>query len=146
MMIQRVEKLLANHSDTHPGVALVMTIPGIGIRTAEAVVAYIDCAERFHSNKSIGHYFGIIPRQDESAGKNRLGHITREGPSSVRGLAVEAARQGVRRSPRIRAYFERERRDNPKRRKIALVATAHYLLRVMLAMLRTGEVWRQEMV
>jgi len=143
-MIQRVERLLASYSDKHPGVALLMTIPGVGLRTAEAVVAYIDCAGRFHSNKSIGRYFGIVPSQDESAGRNRLGHITREGPSTVRGLAVEAAWQGVRRSSRIQAYFERIRGDNPKRRKIALIATAHYLLRVMLAMLRTGEVWREE--
>lgn len=144
VMIQRVEKLLASTSEKQPGVALLMTIPGVGIRTAEAVVAYIDCAGRFHSNKSIGRYFGIVPSQDESAGKNRLGHITREGPSIVRGLTVEAAWQGVRRSSRIRAYFERIRGENPKRRKIALVATAHYLLRVMLAMLKTGEVWREE--
>jgi transposase len=143
-MIQRVETLLASISEKHPGVTLLMTIPGVGIRTAEAVVAYIDCAERFHSNKSIGRYFGIIPSQDQSAGRNRLGHITREGPSTVRGLTVEAAWQGVRRSSRIRAYFERIRGENPKRRKIALVATAHYLLRVMLAMLRTGEVWCEE--
>lgn len=38
--------------------------------------------------------------------------------------------------------YERVRRDNPERRKIALVATAHFLLRAMMAMLRTGEVWR----
>jgi hypothetical protein len=44
----------------------------------------------------------------------------------------------------IRAYFERVRRRDPDRRKIALVATMHYLVRVMLAMLRTGEAWRTE--
>ena len=40
------------------------------------------------------------------------------------------------------AFYERVRRDDPGRKKIALVATAHYLLRTMLAMLQTGEVWR----
>ena len=39
---------------------------------------------------------------------------------------------------------ERIQRDDPKRKKIALVATAHYLIRVMQAMLRTGEVWQEE--
>jgi len=50
----------------------------------------------------------------------------------------------LRLSPKVRAYFDRIRQDNPERRKIAVVATAHYLLRVMLAMWRTGEVWRGE--
>jgi pilus assembly protein TadC len=64
--------------------------------------------------------------------------------SSARFSDAESSRQGIRRSPRIRAYFERIQQGNPERKKIALVATAHYLLRVMLAMLRTGEVWRAE--
>ena len=83
-----------------------------------------------------------MPCQDASARNNRLGHITREGPAIVRWLLTEAAWQGVRRSPLIRTFYERVRREDPERRKIALVATAHYLLRAMMAMLRTGEVWR----
>jgi transposase len=142
-MIKRVEKLLGIYSKRHPGVALLMTIPGVGPRTAEAVTAYIDRANRFHRSKAIGRYFGIVPSQDASAGKNRLGHITRESPGTVRNLVAEATWQGIRRSPRIHAYFERILRGNPKRKKIALIATAHYLLRVMHAMLRTGEMWRQ---
>ena len=47
-------------------------------------------------------------------------------------------KQGVRRSPLIRTFYERVRRKDPERRKIALVATAHYLFRAMMAMLRTG--------
>ena len=141
-MIQRVETALGHIAKTHAGVQLLMTIPGVGIRTAEAVMAYIDDPQRFHRIKAIGRYFGIVPRQDASAQSNRLGHITREGPSIVRQLTVEAAWQGIRYSPRIRAFYERVRRDDPARRKIALVATAHYLLRTMLAMLRTGEAWR----
>ena len=52
--------------------------------------------------------------------------------------------QAIRRSARVRAVYVRIRQDNPERRKIALVATAHYLLRVMLTMLKTGEDWRAE--
>ena len=141
-MLQRVEKALGQIGTTHPGVQLLLTIPGVGIRTAEAVMAYVDDPHRFHRNKAIGRYFGIVPCQDASARSNRLGHITREGPSVVRALTVEAAWQGIRHSPHIRAFYERVRRDDPGRKKIALVATAHYLLRTMLAMLQTGEVWR----
>ena len=141
-MLHRVETELGRTGGTHPGVQLLMTIPGVGIRTAEAVMAYIDAPHRFHRIKAIGRYFGMVPSQDASARSNRLGHITREGPSVVRHVVVEAAWQGIRRSARLRAFYERVRRADPARKKIALVATAHYLLRAMLAMLRTGEVWR----
>jgi transposase len=141
-MIQRVERVLNHMAEAHPGVRLLRTIPGVGPRTGEAVVAYIDEPGRFHRNKAIGSYFGLVPKQDASGRSNRLGHITREGPASVRGLLVEAAWQGIRRCPRIRQVYERIQRGDKERRKIALVATAHHLLRAMLAMLQTGEVWR----
>jgi transposase len=142
--LKRVENELASIAKQHSGVRLLMTIPGIGIRTAEAVVAYIDDPSRFRRNKCLGAYFGLVPCQDESAGKDRLGHITREGPAVVRKLLTEASWQGIRRNAHIRAYFERMQGGNPKRKKIAIVATAHYLLRVMHAMLCTGEAWREQ--
>jgi len=141
-MIQRVERVLNRMAEAHAGVRLLRTIPGVGPRTGEAVVAYIDEPGRFHRNKAIGSYFGLVPKQDASGRSNRLGHITREGPASVRGLLVEAAWQGIRRCPRIRQVYERIQRGDKERKKIALVATAHHLLRAMLAMLQTGEVWR----
>jgi transposase len=125
-------------------VLLLRTIPGVGARTGEAAVAYIDQARRFARNRQIGSYFGLVPCQDQSADKNRLGHITRQGPATVRKLLTEAAWQGIRRSPQIRSFFERVRHGDPQRKKIALVATAHYLVRVMQAMLRTGEIWRHD--
>lgn len=143
-MLHRVQTLLDDMARRHPGVRLLQTIPGVGARTAEAVMAYIDDPHRFARRKAIGCYFGLIPRQDASATTNRLGHITREGPSVVRYLLIEAAWQGIRRSRRLRAFYDRILRDDPGRRKIALVATAHYLLRTMLAMLHTGEIWRPE--
>jgi len=142
--IGRVEAVLEEIAQSHAGVKLLREIPGVGIRTAEAVLAYVDDPHRFRSIKSIGSYFGLVPCQDQSAGKNRLGHLTRQGPATVRKLLTEASWQAIRRSRRIRAHFERIRQGHPERKRIALVATAHYLLRVMLAMLRTGEVWRAE--
>lgn len=143
-MIARVECTLNRVAARHPGIALLKTIPGVGNRTAEAVVAWVDDPRRFHRVSRIGSYFGLVPSQDASGPVNRLGHITREGPSAVRGLLAEAAWQAIRRSDRVRAFYERVRRGDYERRKIALVATAHYLLRVMLTMLQTGEVWRTE--
>ena len=143
-LVRRVEQALEEIAQKSAGVGLLRTIPGVGIRTAEAVMAYVDDPARFSSVKAYGSYFGLVPCQDSSAGKNHLGHITRQGPGSVRKLLTEASWQAIRRSATVRAFYERVRQDNPERKKIALVATAHYLLRVMGAMLRTGEEWRQE--
>jgi transposase len=142
--VATVEKELDRIARGHPGVALLRTIPGVGPRTAEAFVAHVDDVSRFARVKQVGSYFGLVPCQDASADRNRLGHITKDGPAGARWLAAEAAWQGRRRSPRIRGYFDRVMRGDPARKKIALVATAHHLTRVMAAMLRSGEVWREE--
>jgi len=142
--IWRAEKALNAMAERHPGVTLLRTIPGVGVRTAEAVVAYVADPRRFSRNKAIGSYFGLVPCQDQSAGPGRFGHITREGPGTVRKLLVEATWQGIRRSTALRRYFDRVQRGDRDRKKIALVATAHHLVRVMLAMLCTSEAWRGE--
>ena len=142
--VRRVEKELDRIGRAHPGVQLLQTIPGVGPRTAEAFVAHVDDVSRFARVKQVGSYFGLVPCQDASADRNRLGHITKDGPAGVRWLIAEAAWQGRRRSAKIRAFFDRVMRGDANRKKIALVATAHHLTRVMTAMLRSGEAWREE--
>jgi transposase len=141
--VARLERELDRIGRAHAGVGLLRTIPGVGARTAEAVCAFIDEPRRFGA-KRIGSYFGLVPRQDQSGTANRLGHITREGPPVVRRLLTEAAWRSIRCSPRVRALYDRIHRGEKERRKLALVATSHYLARVMLAMLQSGEAWREE--
>lgn len=142
-LVRTATKALDKIGLRHAGVTLLRTIPGVGMRTAETIAAYIDDPKRFRRSSQVAAYFGLIPCQDASAGVNRLGHITRQGPGTARKYLVEAAWQGVYRSPKIRAYFERILRGKKERRKIALVATAHYLLRCMHAMLVRCEPWRE---
>lgn len=141
--IARVEKALARYAAQSANVEILRSIPGVGIRTAEAVAAFIDDPHRFSHSKQIGAYFGLVPSQDQSGGVNRLGHITREGSSTVRHMLTEAVWQAVRRSATVKAYLERIQRGDKSRRKIAIVATAHYLVRVMWSMLKTGTLWRE---
>jgi transposase len=141
--VRIVTKALDKIGRRHPGVTVLRTIPGVGMRTAETIAAYIDDPKRFERGSQVAAYFGLIPCQDASAGVNRLGHITKQGPGTARKYLVEAAWQGVYRSAKIRAYFERILRGKKERRKIALVATAHYLLRCMHAMLISCEPWRE---
>lgn len=140
---KKVEKELGKIAAKHPQIELLMSIPGVGIRTSEAFMAYVDKIGRFQKISQVGCYFGMVPQEDSSSDKRHLGHITKDGPGTMRWLICEAAWQGVNRSPTIRAFHNRVMNDDPDRRKIALVATGHYLLRVMAAMLRSGELWRE---
>lgn len=141
--VELITRELDRIGRAHPGVQLLKTIPGVGPRTGEAVCAFIDDPRRFGA-KSIGSYFGLVPSQDQSGSTNRLGRITRQGPAAVRRLLIEAAWRSTQKSPTTKKYFERVGRGDPDRRKKALVATGHYLSRVMLAMLQSGELWREE--
>jgi transposase len=141
--VRRIEQELNRRAQQTPAVARLRSIPGVGIRTAEAVAAFLDDPQRFPHAKAVGSYFGLVPCQDQSGDRNRLGHITREGPAVVRQLVAEATWQAVRRSPTVRAFFERTQRGDPQRKKIAVVATAHYLVRVMWALLKRGTVWQE---
>ena len=143
--VRRIEQQLNRLAQDSPAVTRLRTIPGVGARTAEAVAAFVDDPHRFPDAKAVGRYFGLVPSQDQSGDRNRLGHITREGAPVVRQLVAEAAWQALRRSPTVRADFERVRRDDPQRQKIALVATAHYLVRVMWALLKRGTVWQEDL-
>jgi len=140
--VERVTQALDQIAHKHPGVRLLRTIAGVGPRTAEAFVAYVDDPARFHSG-AIGAYFGLVPREDSTGDYRHLGHITREGPPSVRKLVTEAAWRGAFKSARIKAVYERILKGDPGRKKLAIVATGHWLCRVMLAMLKTGEAFRE---
>ena len=89
--VRRIEQQLNHQAQRTPAVTQLRSIPGVGIRTAEAVAAFVDDPHRFRHAKAVGRYFGLVLCQDQSGDKNRLGHITREGPSVVRQLVAEAA-------------------------------------------------------
>ena len=136
--IKRLEAELQTYADRHPAVRLLMTIPGVGIRTAETFVAWVDDIARFRRTRQLGAYFGLVPCQDASADKNRLGHITRDGPPVMRKLICEATWTAIKKCPTFKRFFERVMADKPERKKIAIVAAAHRMIRVMGAMMRSG--------
>src|SRR5260370_1342748 len=63
------------------------------------------CPSRFHRGKQIGNYVGMIPSEDSSGGKQRLGHISKQGNSLLRFLLVEAAQAAVRNNPDWRRRY-----------------------------------------
>jgi transposase len=128
-------------ADRQPGIALLRTIPGIGARSAEALLAYADELERFGNRKRFASYFGLTPREDSSGERVRRGRISKQGPGVVRWVLVEAAQCALRRCPGLRAYAQRIARGRKDRWKKAVVATARKLTAISFGMLRTGEVF-----
>lgn len=141
VQIARVEVELNRRAEVHPGVTLLKTIRGVGNRTAETMVAWIDDVERFGRSKQVGAYFGFAVTEDTTGGRQRLGHITRQGPGVVRQMLVEAVWRMKRGNDTVRNWIERFEHGQPKRKHIAVVAAAHKLARCMFAMLRTGQAW-----
>jgi hypothetical protein len=79
-----------------PEVQRLMTHPGVGPLTARAFVLIIGTPERFGCGKQIGGYVGLIPSEDSSAGKQRLGRISKQGSSLLRYMLGEAAQSAAR--------------------------------------------------
>jgi transposase len=141
-LIEQVEVKLQTLADADARVALLRTIPGVGPRLAETVVAMIDDPKRFTNGKQVGAYAGLVPRQIESGTMIRTGRITGRGNKLLRSLLVEVAWLMRRYNGYLRGVFDRVCRGSKTRRKIAVVATARKLLVICWAMLRDAAPWR----
>jgi transposase len=125
-------------------VTRVMTIPGVGPVTATAVVATVGDAKIFHNGRELAAYIGLVPRQNSSGGKTRLGRITKLGDSYLRSLFVQGALIVIRhlgekkdtRSQWIRSLVER------RGVKKAAVALAAKMVRVVWALMARQEMYK----
>jgi transposase len=140
-LINQAEAKLDALARADPGVRLLETIPGVGPRTAETVVAYLGDVQRFQTGKQVSAYGGLVPRQYQSGETDRRGRITRRGPALLRKLLVECAWVMLRYNPWARAVYQRLSRGKA-RKKQAIVALARKLLVRCWAMLRDGAPWR----
>jgi len=144
--LEQVTGCLNKYLESQAGAKLLMSIPGVGPRTAEAVLAYTDDVERFSGGKEYCAYFGVTPRLDESGQSRRLGHISKQGPSVVRWVLCESSWKVVRYCPAMRQFYRRVMNGQKSRKKIAIVAVARKLLSIMRAMLKTGEMFNEKLV
>jgi transposase len=112
------------------------THPGVGSLTALAFVLIIGRAERFQCGKQIASYLGLVPSEESSGDRRRLGHISKQGNALLRFLLVEAAQVTVRSLPQWQSrYFHLAMRRG---RKIAKVAMARKLAIQLFWMMRKG--------
>jgi transposase len=111
----------------------LMTHPGVGPLNALAFVLIIAEADRFQCGKQAASYLGLVPLEDSSGNRRRLGHITKQGSSMLRFLMVEASQVTALPEWRSKSFHLMMRRG----RKIAKVAMARRLA------VRTYWMWRK---
>jgi len=135
-VIEELTKAAEQEAQKRPEVVRLMTHPGVGSLTALAYVLIIGTPQRFHRGKQIGTYVGMIPSEDSSGGKQRLGHISKQGNSLLRFLLVEAAQAAARiNSEWRRRYVHLAMR---RHRNIAVVAMGRRLAIRLYWMWRNG--------
>jgi transposase len=122
----------------------LMTIPGVGPLLASALVATVADPRAFKTGRNLAAWIGLVPKQNSSGGKERLGGITKQGDRYLRQLLVVGALAVVR-------YAERNGTRRPwlvqllarRSTKVATVALANKTARMAWAIMTSGESYRE---
>jgi len=136
--IEALDARLQTRTASDAIVARLRSVPGIGLVVATTFRAFIDRHERFAHAGQVSAAIGLVPREDSSAERRHRGHITKAGPRELRSLLIQAAwvcwRHGG--SGTLRAWVDglAARRG----RRIAVVALARRLSRILFA------IWRDD--
>jgi transposase len=141
--IAQADQRLVTWAGQDPIARMLQSVPGVGPLTALAFIAALDDITRFPTGREVPAYLGLVPRERSSGEVVRRGGISKAGNSQLRWLLVEAAWH-VLRSPApshaaLRAWGERvaQRRG----RRIAVVAVARRLARILYALWRDTAVY-----
>jgi len=124
----------------------LMTIPGVGPVTASALVCKETALDRFANARQFAAYFGLIPKQNSSGDRIRLGRMTRKGDAYIRSLAVEGAQSVLQRVRADADDRDSQRLYRWKQRhgtKGAAVRLANRNLRIAWALLKREEAYRK---
>ena len=136
--IQALDTRVQTRTTSDAIVARLRSVPGIGVIVATTFRAFVDRHERFAHAGQVSAAIGLVPREDSSAERRHRGHITKTGPRELRSLLIQAAwvcwRHGG--SGTLRAWVDgvAARRG----RRIAVVALARRLSRILFALWRDG--------
>jgi transposase len=139
--IVELDRRVAEEAGQRPDAVRLMTHPGVGPVTALAMVLTLGPAERFSSARQVGSYFGLIPSEESSGGKQRLGKISKQGSSFLRFLLVEAGQTAARYDPQLKRFYRRLAMR--KNRSLAKVAVARKLATRLYLMLRENWTYAQ---
>jgi len=141
--ISQIDEIIGRLTAEHEGtISLLCTIPGIDRRLAITIISEIgtDMSE-FGSSRRLCSWAGLVPGNNQSAGKKKSVKITRAGvylkPALVE--AAHAAVKATEKSPYFRIKYEKIMRRRGKKR--AIIAIARMILTSIYAMVSTGEVF-----
>jgi transposase len=118
------------------------TIPGVGPIIASAITAAVPDARAFTSARHFAAWLGLVPRQNSTGGKPRLGRISKQGDANLRRLLIVGAQSVLRwikpgkSNPWIVALLER------RPRKLVGVALANKMARIAWALMARGGIYR----
>ena len=119
----------------------LLTIPGIGPIIATALVATLGDPRLFRSGRHLAAWLGLVPRQNSSGGKERLGGISKAGDGYLRQMLVHGARAVLRwwrtSSPWLAALLARRPVN------VAVVALANKTVRIAWAVMVHGDTYRR---
>jgi transposase len=142
--IEAIDKEISALARSDATARRLMTIPGVGPLTAQALVATVQDAGGFANGREFAAYLGLTPRQSSSGGKERLGRITKMGDRYLRKLLVVGAcatlshRQGHGDRLRVWATKLFERKPAAYRFKLTAVAIANKVARIAYALMTRG--------
>jgi len=138
--IRALDEQLATVAQRDPVVRRLQSVPGVGPVVALTFRAFVDDVTRFQSAAQVSAAVGLVPREASSAERRHRGHVTKVGPSELRSLLVQAAWvcwRTTRHGP-LRAWTDQVAARRGKR--IAVVALARRLSRILYA------IWRDDTV
>ncbi|CAO3456138.1 Mobile element protein [Azospirillum largimobile] len=144
--IETVEREIIAWHRTNEASRNLATIPGIGPITASVLAATITEPAAFRTGRHLAAWLGLVPRQNSSGGKDKLGPITKTGDRSIRRLLVIGATCVIRHA-RTRAPGDADWLKGLLDRKparLVTVALANKMARIAWAVLTRGEVYRKD--
>jgi transposase len=138
--IKRLDRELAELSESDVVVRRLRTVPGVGPVTAASFVATLDRVDRFRGAHQVEAYLGLVPREMSSGEREHRGHITKVGGGRTRWLLVEAAWSILRwKRPSTEPLWQwADRIAHQRGRRVAAVALARRLAGILYAMWRDG--------
>lgn len=142
-MIGSIEKRIIVQHRASEASKRVATIPGIGVLGASAITATVTDPSAFRSGRDFAAWIGLVPRQDSTGGKQKLGPISKQGDRYLRRLLVVGAHAVLRRAkqgPQNYPWLAQLLARRPF--KVVAIALANKMARVAWALLARGSTYR----